>query len=88
MTEMTDDEIDEVFFGRKGGGKGHGKGKGRRSTGKGKGRRRNPIGADGEVMRCGICNSDTNFRAECPSGHSSPASRRCPAMWTLGRPVI
>ena len=74
---MTDHEYDEVFFG----GKGKSKGK-RRSSGKGKGRRRNPIGRDGEVMRCGICNSDTHFRAQCPQnsggsggcggGHAAP----------------
>ena len=64
LADMTDEEQD-VFFGRKGKG---GKGKGRRTSGKGKGRRRNPIGRDGEVMRCSICNSDTHFRRECPQG--------------------
>ena len=67
LANMDDSAVDAVFFG----GKGKPKGK-RRSTGKGKGRRRNPIGSDGQVMRCGICNSDTHFRAQCPrnTGHS------------------
>ena len=69
MTEMTDAELEEVYFkgrGKRGGGKGF-----RRSTGKGRGRRRNPIGSDGNVMRCGICNSDTHFRAQCPQNQNS-----------------
>ena len=63
LSEMTDDDITSLFFG-----KGKGKGKGKRSTGKGKGRKKNPIGRDGEIMRCSICGSDTHFRAECPQG--------------------
>ena len=68
MTEMTDADLEEVYFkgrGKRGGGKGF-----RRSTGKGRGRRRNPIGVDGNVMRCGICNSDTHFRAQCPQNQN------------------
>ena len=61
LAEMNDDEVEETFFGE---GKGYGKGK--RSPGKGKGRRKNPIGSDGQVMRCGICNADDHFRAQCP----------------------
>ena len=64
LAELTDDEYEEAFFGR--GRKGRGKGK--RSSGKGKGRRKNPIGSDGQIMRCGICNSDEHFRAQCPRG--------------------
>ena len=68
LAELTDEQYDSVFFG----GKGKSKGK-RRSTGKGKGRRRNPLGADGEVMRCSICNSDTHFRAQCPQNSHAAA---------------
>lgn len=58
---MTDEEYDQVFYG----GKGKRKGK-HRSYAKGSGRRRNPIGCDGELMKCGICNSEEHFRAFCP----------------------
>ena len=50
-----DVSVSETYFGKgKGGGKGapHRKG--------------NPIGRDGQVMRCSICNSDQHFRARCP----------------------
>lgn len=50
----------------------HGEGKGKsRSSGKGKGRKRNPIGADGQVMKYSICGSDTHFRAQCPQNWST-----------------
>ena len=68
LSEMPDAEYDSLFYG----GKGKSKGK-PRSSGKGKGRRRNPVGRDGQVMRCSqpmadgqVCNSDTHFRAQCP----------------------
>ena len=70
LANMDDAVVDTVFFGGKGKSKGKSKGK-HRSTGKGKGRRRNPIGADGKVMCCGICNSDTRFRAQCPRNTGS-----------------
>ena len=69
MAEMTDADLEEIYFkgrGKRGGGKGF-----RRSTGKGRGRRRNPVGSDGNVMRCGICNSDTHFRAQCPQNQNT-----------------
>ena len=61
LAEMGDVEYDQIFFG----GKGSSKGK-RRSFAKGKGRRGNPIGRDGEKMKCSICNSEDHFRAFCP----------------------
>jgi hypothetical protein len=61
LSQMSDYEVDQVFFGGKGKG-------GKRSSGKGKGRKRNPVGRDGNVMKCSICQSDTHFRAECPNG--------------------
>lgn len=57
---MAEEELEQVFFGQ---GKGMGK---LHTTGKGKGRKRNPIGADGQVMKCSICGSDVHFRGECP----------------------
>ena len=47
------DEVTEAYFG-----KGGGKGKGRRKG--------NPIGRDGQPLRCSICNSDQHLRARCP----------------------
>ena len=70
LDEMTDEDVDHVFFG----GKGKSKGK-RRSSGKGKGRRQNPRGQDGHLMTCGICQADDHLRAQCPrrppGGHHS-----------------
>jgi hypothetical protein len=63
---MNDDEYDATFYG----GKGKSKGKSR-SFGKGKGRKGNPIGRDGNVMKCSVCNSDTHFRAECPQNRDT-----------------
>jgi len=62
LSTMPDEEYDSMFYG----GKGNSKGK-RRSSGKGKGRRTNPRGRDGQIMTCGICGSETHFRAECPN---------------------
>ena len=72
LTEMSDEEYSQIFFGGKGK-KGYGKGK-HRSSGKGKGRRRNPIGRDGQVMKCGICDSEEHFRAECPQRNNQSSS--------------
>ena len=72
MADMNDVDLEEVYFkgrGKRGGGKGF-----RQSTGKGRGRRRNPIGSDGNVVRCGICNSDTHFRAQCPQNQNTNRS--------------
>ena len=74
LAEMSEPELDEIFFGRKGGGKGKS-----RSTGKGKGRRRNPIGKDGQVMKCSICGSETHFRAECPRNSGRPSGSAGPS---------
>jgi len=69
IADLSDEAYDQTFFG----GKGKSKGK-RRSSGKGKGRRTNPIGRDGQVMKCGICGSDTHFRAECPQRHGNSSA--------------
>ncbi|CAE8636589.1 unnamed protein product [Polarella glacialis] len=63
---MSDDELVYVFPGLSKG-KGKGKGKGKRSSGKGKGRTGNPIGPDGNTMRCRTCNSTEHFQRECPT---------------------
>ena len=72
------------------------------SKGKGKGKssgksfpRKNPIGADGKVMECSICNSDMHLRRFCPkanhgntSGSSFPAAHlvaSAPAQATIDR---
>ena len=61
LADMPDALYDEIFFG----GKGKSKGKAR-TSGKGKGRRVNPRGRDGQIMTCGICGSESHFRADCP----------------------
>ena len=73
---MATEEV-AVYF------KGKGKGLRKGSTNKGfrgggKGSRTNPKGPDGTTMLCSICNSDTHFRARCPtastgSGQSQPS---------------
>ncbi|CAE8605145.1 unnamed protein product [Polarella glacialis] len=66
LASMSDDELVYVFPGLSKG-KGKGKGKGKRSSGKGKGRTGNPIGPDGNTMRCRTCNSTEHFQRECPT---------------------
>ena len=69
MTQMSDHQHDQVYFG------GKGKSKGRcQTTGKGFGRRSNPTGPDGEVMKCTACNSTEHVRAACPQHQSSSSS--------------
>ena len=70
MMQMSDQRHDQVYFG----GKGKSKGK-RQTTGKGFGRRSNPIGPDGETMKCTVCNSTVHFGAACPQHHSSSSSQ-------------
>jgi hypothetical protein len=65
---MPDEEYDNIFFGGKGKSKGS-----RRTTGKGMGRKKNPIGSDGNVMTCSICNSEEHFRAVCPRANGQQA---------------
>ena len=50
-----------------------GKGKGGKSSGKGFGRKLNPVGRDGEVMKCSTCGSSYHLRARCPRGAASAA---------------
>ena len=69
LAEMDDIDYDRTFYGGKG--KSNGK---NRSSGKGKGRRQNPTGADGQIMTCGICGSETHFRAQCPRNTNRGAS--------------
>ncbi len=54
--------------------KGRGKGGRSFSSGKGTGRRKNPMGRDGQVMRCRNCNSDEHFAAKCPRAASSSSA--------------
>lgn len=72
---------EEVFYGGKGG-KGGGKGgnkfrggksqgqsfssNGGQGTGRGNQGRLNPIGPDGNIMLCGVCDSKYHFRKDCP----------------------
>ena len=60
---LNDHELELVFKG-----KGKSSGKGKRTTGKGKGRRGNPIGPDGQRMRCRVpnCGSEEHFERDCP----------------------
>ena len=37
------------------------------ASGKGKGRKRNPIGKDGQVLKCFGCGSETHLREKCPN---------------------
>jgi len=57
-----------------------GKGKGDKS-GKGSGKlpRKNPIGADGKVMECSICSSDTHLRRYCPKAAQRSQGSNFPA---------
>eukprot|EP00975_Prorocentrum_lima_P040454 8493769-Prorocentrum_lima.AAC.1 len=41
------------------------KGKGKNKSGPS---RRNPIGSDGQIMRCPTCNSECHLRRWCPQG--------------------
>ena len=68
-SEMTDSAAHESALAYlKGKGKGHRKG----TTGKGTGRRKNPVGRDGQIMRCRTCGSDEHFAARCTqSGNST-----------------
>jgi hypothetical protein len=68
-SEMSDSAAQESALAYlKGKGKGHRKG----STGKGTGRRKNPVGRDGQIMRCRTCGSDEHFAARCTqSGNST-----------------
>ena len=63
FAEATDEEIEEIFFGK---GKGKSKGKGKRTTGMGFGRKNNPKGRDGNVMKCHECDSEEHLVANCP----------------------
>jgi hypothetical protein len=49
------------------------KGKGKGGKSKGKGSRTNPVGPDGKVMTCSICESETHFRSKCP--RAPPSSK-------------
>ena len=66
VATLNEDEYDDVFFGGKGRRKGKGGRKGKQTTGKGFGRQENPIGPDGQVMKCyGVdrpCGSTTHLQ--------------------------
>ena len=71
-TNLSDDEYEDMYFGR-GKGKGRGKMRGIRSSGKGAGRKRNPRGKDGRTMKCfgrkpngDQCQSETHLKRNCP----------------------
>ena len=63
--------------------KGKGKGKRKGSSGKGTGRRKNPMGRDGQIMRCRVCGSDEHFAARCPQAGSGGSSSSGPQMFIL-----
>jgi hypothetical protein len=82
LSNLNDQEIEEMFFkGSKGS-----KGKGKRSTGKGQGRRTNPKGPDGQIMKCRKCGSAEHFQKECPQNQGAPAPRPAgtPNFYTQG----
>ena len=60
FAELSEPEIEEVFY------KGRGKGKGKQSSGKGFGRQRNPKGRDGQTLKCHECESEEHLVAQCP----------------------
>ncbi len=90
LADLSEEQTEGIFAGfRKGKGKGNsGRGKGaggspadggahmaNRSTGKGKGRDRNPIGPDGQVMKCHGCSSEYHLWKDCtqrPAGNAQP----------------
>ena len=75
VAEMSDDEYETTFF-SKGRRKGKGKSSGKRSTGKSFGRRRNPIGKDGQVMKCWNMKPAEKGRGKC--GSTEHLARDCP----------
>jgi hypothetical protein len=88
LETATTEEWDAAFYG----GKSRSKGK-RRTPGKGKGKgkagssRTNPIGRDGNVMTCSICQSDSHFRAECPQNTDTHLVTPTQAQPTLTGPI-
>ena len=62
LASLDDEEVAMMFPGFKGR---KGKGRGKRSNGKGKGRARNPLGKDGQRMRCFRCGSENHLSREC-----------------------
>jgi hypothetical protein len=78
IADLTDAQYTEVFFGKGGKGKGRGHSKGKRSTGKGFGRKGNPVGKDGQKMKCygkgGNCGSTEHLKAQCPHETGAPSS--------------
>ena len=60
FAELSENDIEEVFY------KGKGKGKGKRSSGKGFGRQKNPKGRDGQILKCHECDSEDHLVAQCP----------------------
>ena len=64
LAGINDEEASCIFKGM-GRSKGRAKGKGKRSSGKGKGRMQNPLGKDGQRMRCFRCGSETHLSREC-----------------------
>ena len=73
LASLSDLEVETTFFGK--GPKGRGKSKGKRSSGKGFGRGQNPLGPDGERMKCFLCGSEEHLKNECPKGKGDSPHR-------------
>ena len=82
LASLSDDEAEQIFAGFKAR-RAKGKGKGKRTSGKGKGRSQNPLGKDGQRMRCFRCGSETHLSREC-SLPRTDGPQRAPASSTQG----
>ena len=92
---LSDDAYEELYFGGRGKGKGRGKRAGKRSTGKGSGRDTNPLGRDGEPLKCSIpnCQSTTHLWRNCPlkgkgKGSGPPSSQSSRPSYFTGHEIF
>ena len=78
LDNATEIELEEILYARR---KSKGKGVSRNSAGKGRGRKRNPIGKNGQIMRClgnnGQCRSEFHLKRNClhETGKGAPGGK-------------